>query len=313
MSKKTYNVKGFLARFGIHYNVQSAGSEITINCLWHEDVKHKLYVNATSGLFHCFSCNEKGSFLKLARKIYQLRKKKEVSLKDFETLDVKSVVKVATGDDYVIEYPEHYFPLWENLGHVGAVPAKYLGLRGIGPDLTYYYRIGHCVGGHYDGRIIVPVFAGVDKLVSFIARDYRGNLIPKVLTPPAREGTHGIKDFVFNLKRASSTKHLIIGEGVFDAISLGINGIALFGKTATQVQLAKIGAVKPKRITICLDGDAFSSAETLSRQLSFCSDVRIARLPVGEDPNSIDKMHLRSILSSALAPSLGYSLDFIGA
>jgi hypothetical protein len=99
---------------------------------------------------------------------------------------------------------------------------------------------------------------------------------------------------------------------VFDAISLGTRGIALFGKAATDIQLAKIINKKPQRITIVLDPDARTEAEKLANQfIMHCPDVKIAYLPDGVDPNSVDRNLLEITIKNAIAPKSGSTLEFI--
>jgi DNA primase len=315
-----YNIEKFLQKYNIPYKYVSSNSEIVINCIFHEDNKNKLYISADKGLFNCFVCNETGTFRDLVKRM-ALNKKKDINLSDFqETVDRKPKPVILTEDER-IEWPPEYQPLFvQPQGRPVATcqgeplyeANQYLLNRGLSEAQIYYYRIGVCMSGRYRGRIIVPTFNAKEELVTFVARDYTGELKPKVLTPPAKNGTHGVKDYVFNLHRAASLGHFIIGEGVFDAISLGTRGIALFGKAATDIQLAKIINKKPQRITIVLDPDARTEAEKLANQfIMHCPDVKIAYLPDGVDPNSVDRNLLEITIKNAIAPKSGSTLEFI--
>lgn len=304
----------FLVKYRIPFHERSAGREVVINCLFHEDYKSKLSINTNTGLFQCFVCGEKGRFTDIARQVYL---KKRISTDKIVDVDLQLTTKPSSPileGDVVIPYPEGYYPLYNiSPGITDKVPLSYLYNRGITDSQILYYKLGYCIGGTYDKRIIVPVLNGNGSLVSFIARDYTGRLTPKVLTPPSLQGRHGIKDYVFNLHNAAPLGHLLIGEGVFDAISLGVRGIALFGKTISNLQLAKILNSKPQRVTICMDPDAILQANILAQQLiNHIDDVRIALLPEGTDPNSVDKTVLEKVLKEAKQPDSIYSLDFIG-
>lgn len=316
-----YNIEKFLLKYNIPYKFVSSNSEIVINCIFHEDTKNKLYISADRGLFTCFVCNEKGTFRDLVKRM-ALNKKKDISLSDFqETVDRKPK-RVILREDVRIEWPPEYQPLFAQpsgrpvptcKGEPLYEAKEYLTNRGITDAQIQYYRLGVCMSGRYRGRIIVPTFNDKEELVTFVARDYTGELKPKVLTPPALYGLHGVKDYVFNLHRAATLGHLLIGEGVFDAISLGIRGVALFGKTATNLQLAKIINKKPQRITIVLDPDARTEAEKLANQfIMHCPDVKIAYLPDGVDPNSAGKELLEITIKNAVRPTTGNALSFIG-
>lgn len=304
----SYNIEKFLQKYNITYKVSGSGSEIILNCLFHSDEKGKLYISTEKGIWHCFVCNETGTFRDLVRRM-ALNKKKDINLSDFqETVDRKPKPVILTEDER-IDWPEAYQPISESTDEA----KQYLLNRGLSDSQIYYYRLGVCLSGRYRGRIIVPTFNDKEELVTFVARDYTGELKPKVLTPPASNGGHGVKDYVFNLHRAAQLGHLIIGEGVFDAISLGTRGIALFGKTATDIQLAKIINKKPQRITIVLDPDARTEAEKLANKLIMhCPDVKVAYLPDGVDPNSVDRTLLEIAIKNAVSPSIGNVLSFIG-
>lgn len=307
-----FNIEKFLQKYNIPYKVSGSGSEVMTNCLFHEDEKGKLYISTDKGIFQCWVCHESGTFRDLVRQVAKNRKK-EISTKDFEGgVDLQPKPVILTEEEK-IPWPESYQPLYNDIGEISHEAKDYVLRRGITESQIYYYRLGYCLSGRYWGRIIIPTFNDKEELVTFVARDYTGKLKPKVLTPPSKPGTHGIKDYVFNLHRAAPLKHLLIGEGVFDAVSLGERGIALFGKTATNIQLAKIINKKPQRITICLDPDAKVEANKLANQLVLhCPEVKIALLPDGVDPNSVDKGILESVIKNAVFPEVGSTLNFIG-
>jgi hypothetical protein len=304
----------FFVKYRIPFVERSGGREICLNCLFHEDYKSKLSINTLTGLFQCFVCGEKGRFSDITRQVYL---KRRISPEKIEQLDL-DLTPVKQGPilegDITIPYPEGYYDLYSAPpGRTGSIALAYLHNRGITDAQVYYYKLGHCVGGILDKRVIVPILNASGALLSYIARDYTGKQKPKVLTPPSQPGRHGIKDYVFNLHNAAQTQHLLIGEGVFDALSLGNRGICLFGKTISNIQLAKILNAKPQRVTICIDPDAKLEANILAQKLvNHIKDVRIATLPDGTDPNSVNKATLDRVIKEAKQPESSYSLDFIG-
>ncbi len=296
------NISKLVKKYNLPHKFSGAGKELMLNCLWHEDEKYKLSINTTTGAWQCWSCRESGSFRDIVKQIAK-KKKTDINPSDFQGTYTKQ--EVSSVDEIVIPWPEGYEPLQ-------TTAREYILGRGITGEQIEYYKLGACYSGRYSGRIIVPVLNKSEQLVSFIARDFTGKLKPKVLTPPSLEGHHGIKDYVFNLHRAATTSHIIIGEGVFDAISLGVRGVCLFGKTASPIQIAKIINKKIKRVTICLDPDAQLEANILANQLiGHVPDVRIVTLPEGTDPNSADPFILKNAIANAKQPSVGFAMDFI--
>ncbi len=294
---KKYNVRKLLSFYNIPFHEASSGHEIKINCIYHvSDTKKHMYINAQSGLFHCFSCNERGNFYKLFTTLKEKFVSTTLDLTSFETGYI--TILAQNNEDEKIEWRDEFYTL-DRDSITGKVARDYLKKRGITDNQINYYSIRFAPFGDYANRIIIPVFNNKSELVSFVARDYTGTSKLKVLTPLPGHSKTNIKNQVFNLYNAIETKQLIIGEGVFDAISLGLSGVALFGKVPTEIQLAKIINCKPRRVTICLDKDAQYEAEKLARQLTLhVEDVRIARLE-NKDPNEEDPLKLKQILDEA--------------
>jgi DNA primase len=61
------DIPGALTQLGLDYAV--TGDDAKILCPWHDDRKPSCYVQLQSGVVHCFSCGEKGQFVKLVRTI----------------------------------------------------------------------------------------------------------------------------------------------------------------------------------------------------------------------------------------------------
>lgn len=293
-----YDVLRFVKRYIKDYHVISNGKEISVNCIWcsPKDYKKKLTVNAKTGLFHCWRCNEKGNFFAFVKAYGKTTEEPHNFLLGTEISGVVRSTEIETQ----ISYPEYFRFLSESSSKslIACSYFRYLFERGLSLNDIDYYNIGFCNVGKFNKRVIVPVYKD-NSLVSYIARTIT-DIKPKVLTPSSLPGTHGIKDYVFNIDRAKETKVLYIGEGVFDAISLGVSGIALFGKEATRHQLATIINVFPRRVVICLDGDAYKYSVKLAQQLMLhISDIRVAKLPEDKDPSSMDAYILRHCILNA--------------
>ncbi len=281
-----FDVLRFIKKYVKDYKIVSNGKEVSVNCKWcrPRDYKKKLTINGSSGLWHCWSCSEKGNFSKFCKEY----SKNALSIAEFiteQTTTFTQNVRIISND---LLYPEHFRFLSDSLKSLKAKKYfAYLYNRGLTIEDINYYRIGYCIEGKYADRIVVPVYKR-DDLVSFIARAITPEKKPKVLTPAALPGSHGVKDFIYNLDRAKDTKVLLIGEGVFDAISLGISGVCLFGKEATPIQLAQIINAKPRRVIICLDGDAYKySIKLADKLLLHIPDIRVCNFPEKEDPSSL--------------------------
>jgi len=308
MKNKYYDVPKFVYHYFPDAKLSSDSREFLVACPWHEGHKRKLYISAEQGMYNCFSCGVHGSFFSLVKRVLATMKTKQLNdfIKQYETstpmVYLNDEVRPISGEGMLIDYPENFYSLcdYSLLGLQGKEALDYLIHRGLSQAEIAYYKIGYCLGGKYDKRIIIPVFKSNDELVSFVARDFSGFAKAKVLTPAALPGTSGIKDYIFNLQNAVYTKELLIGEGVFDAIALGKSGVAIFGKQATEKQVAQILLAKPLRIVVCLDYDAPNEKEALALRLStYHSNVYVANLPYG-DPASVSKSELDISLKTAV-------------
>lgn len=302
--KSKYNVQIFMDKYYPEAKLASDNKEYVVHCPWHEGSKRKLYVHAETGIFNCFVCGERGSFYDLVRKTLNLQRDDVYSkVKEFSEVvdelipETKEVPKLSS---YAIPYPDNYYPLFEGeLGSEGLKARDYLYSRGLTDKQISYYKLGFCLEGRYAGRVIIPTFDKNGDLVTFAGRDYTGNLIPKVLNNSALPGTHGSKDWIFNLYNALRTDHLIVTEGPFDAMACGVSGVCIFGKGITETQIMRLVLDKPKRITLCLDSDASFDNEKLAQTLSSLhSNVYVASIPYG-DPASIPKDVLASSIKGA--------------
>ena len=297
-NKIRYDIARFVFKYFPEARLAASDKEFILNCPWHDGHKKKLYVNASSGMYNCFVCGAKGGFSSFVRRV--------VGAEDHT--DVSCILKALLSEEkaeYIdffdqqrpsekvlapsVAYPPEYYPLWFNdLGTEGRAAEAYLLGRGLTKNQISYYRLGFCIGGRYDRRVLIPTFGPNEELVTFVCRDYTGKSPYKVLNPPEVEGNTN-KDWVFNLYNALRTGHLIVTEGVFDAIAVGVSGVALFGKKATDSQLAKLVLDRPLRITCCLDADAPMDNEVLASQLSgITPNVFVAKLPE-KDPADLFK------------------------
>ena len=313
MRNKKYNVRKFLSKYKVPHKIVSGGHEANLNCIFHEDYKYKMYLNLTTGMFNCFVCNERGSLAYLVAKYHEKNSAYSFNLEDFEVGKESLFIPMEEEKQILFKMPENLYFLSDETAknkHVSATVFDYLKARKISDEQIYFYKL--CISEEYflRERIIFPVIDDEGNFVSYVARTYTDR-IPKVMTPKA-EGNYGIKEYVYNLPEAKKTSHLIITEGVFDCLSVGTSGIALFGKAATMPQLAKIIKAKPRRITICLDPDASKDAIVLYNQLIFhVSDIKFALLPEDEDPNSISKELLETTLTNTLSFSQFYERTFV--
>lgn len=203
-------------------------------------------------------------------------------------------------------------------------------------------------GGHYDrfrDRIIFPLINVQGDVIAFGGRSLPGD---KPAAGPGEEGAAGAKyinspesvlyrkgDNLYGLHAAKESirkgRQVVLVEGNFDVLSLhehGIdNAVAPMGTalTETQVRVLKRLLSDEGHVILMLDGDRAGRSATMKDILLFTQeslndlalftgsevDVRVVKLPDGEDPDTYVRHHLQALekrLKSA-KPAVDYVLD----
>lgn len=302
----------FVSRFD-KPTAYSDGNELAMRCPFHQGRSKNLWLSVPKMVFICYRCGQKGTLRKLLHRIREVRPGlfadiPEELLTGFLENKPVAIRKLAAvdKDPTEIELPKEFQPLWgqQLLSPMGQRAYEYLKKRGLDEDTIEVYRIGYCEFGDYAYRVIVPTYEG-GHLVYWLARDFTNKMDLKVKNPPKAAIKTGAKQCVFNLNVADAFRHLVINEGVFDAIATGINAVALFGKTASATQIQKIRAKKFETITVMLDADAptegYKLAVALTRSLPSKDrpTVKLATLPEG-DPNSVPPEVVKQALKDAV-------------
>lgn len=230
-------------------------------CPFSHHRKPKLAVNLSTQRWQSWiDTNAKG------RSIFALFKRLQVPSNYFDELSrivklPKSSQTQETKEEYV-SLPYEYKRLTETHTDFSYAKAmKYLKNRGIESYDIERYDIGYCDKGDYAGRIIVPSYDVDNKLNYFLARDFTGNAYLKYKNPPVS------KDVVVFENQIDFSEPLILCEGVFDAMAIRRNAIALLGKNIPNKLKMRLVQYGVKEVSIVLDNDAFKNALYLSESL----------------------------------------------
>jgi DNA primase len=157
----------------------------------------------------------------------------------------------------------------EQVGASERLAFRYLVRRGVSPEQIALYRLGYANSGKYCGYVIVPIVRR-REVIYFVARSFLGGNGARKYLNPSRDEVGGIgkSELLFNYDRVSYAPILTITEGVFDAIAVGTNAVALLGKTISDVQLALLENLRVRRIRVMLDEDARAECYTMVDQLN---------------------------------------------
>jgi DNA primase len=218
------------------------------------DTEYHLYIDKKNKIFHCFRCNKAGVLAQLTDKL----KYTPVFLPEPEKR---------------IEYKkqEEYLDFFGN-SLSQRIARKYWKSRGLTEQEAKEYQVKVDKNNF---AIVIPVrdengFKVYDIKRSCLKTNDRKYYIEK--------GSNKSK-YLFNFDKAKEYKQIYLVEGVFDAISIGKQGVAMFGKFLSDTQLELLQhAIRVSKIGILLDTDANTEALNLFDRLLPYFDVSLLGL-----------------------------------
>jgi len=274
-----------------------------------KDVKFKLYINpykvsknGKRGTWNCFRCSYKGWGLDTlgvqTTSESALPSREEApagsrTLNIFhETKKLKTTSEEKSGEgreEQEVKLPTKFSTEWSS-SLTGRACYEYLvKQRGLSVSTITDYNIGFCSKGRYAGHIVFPITDQNNKLIYFVTR----SIYEKTYFNCPGPNSH----VFFNYK---NQEHIVLTEGIFDALAVGTDGVALLGKILKKQQFKILKNSPPKYLTVFLDADAFKDANTIAEKLeSYVQHIRIAAPPRDKDPGNLSKAELNDILEDA--------------
>jgi DNA primase len=290
--------------FGEQYEIRRGQFRIDcINPLCDDD-SGNLEISLDRGIFHCWKCEYSGKLRKLLRDYLG----KAPNLEEYVSpADLRrSIFEVEEEEEKVpkiFSLPKEYIPFdGRKLGIVGQKAYQYAVSRITKEDIQKH-RIGFCGLGDYRWRIIIPVLRE-GKVIYFVARAFMGNKDLPYRNPDKEECGIGKEEIVFNIEGAIKEGQAVICEGVFDALKVGDDGVAIFGTHISDEQVEQLKVVK--KIYVLLDADALDKAVVLAIRLREVKKplVSLIELPTkkGEtpDPDDFTRAELREMIGRAI-------------
>jgi DNA primase len=241
--------------------------------------KGNFEVNLDKSVYHCWSCGDTegthGPLGKLfdtygtkkQKKLYLLVRPEEIKVRE------KKAKKLTLPEGYTkFKDSNPIYPVYKQA-------KNYLSSRGITDEIIEKYQIGFCDKGECSGRIIVPSYDQNNVLNYYVARSW-GNTKFKYKNPQAEKDK-----IIFNEHLINWDEDIYIVEGVFDAFFLP-NPIPMLGKHLSEYLFESLYTKSKKNVIICLDGDAWTNATKLYRELNggaLYDRVKIVKLPEDKD------------------------------
>jgi DNA primase len=227
------------------------------------DKKGNLEISYKDGVYNCWACGETdGTKGRLSFLVKQYGDKQTLS--DFYKLNFK-FIKERTVEEKKDELrlPDEYTPLDGKIGNSRFHPAfDYLYSRGLNDNHIKTYKIGFCLDGKYQNRVVVPSYDADNKLNFFVTRSiYPKTTKFKYLNPSVEKQT-----LIFNEVLIDWDKPIFLVEGVFDHIVVP-NSIPLLGKKLSQKLFNELYFKSNNFIIIALDPDAWADTVAIYNKL----------------------------------------------
>lgn len=299
-----------LSEAGMEVTPAAGGEELTIPCPLCFDEKSRLYINASSGLWICHLCGERGNLARIF-----------LDLCDLTLTEAMMLVKDIRGSTTRPRRPHAVRRMKERPPEVpmaaGALDRPLLAeayLAGRGLDAKWVKELGLkvCLSGQYKYRLIIPVYTE-GQLRTFVARTMNIHERKKVLMPKDSQASRALFGYDRVVEGRQHWTSLIIVEGVFDAIRMWQIGygetVATLGAHITENQRRLLKRLKPDAVILLRDADDAGREAVIkeARELRAAMfDVSIAELPEGTDPGSATPQDIKKALDSAWPVMVDY-------
>lgn len=206
--------------------------------------------------------------------------------------------------------PEGLKLMMDNLDKKEVVPfLDYLvNKRNIEPRMVSKHNIGYVKEGSFTtssgkkvslyDHLVFFTYDNEGKYKYWNTRSIRNNPYLKTINASGSDEEFGRADSLFNFNTARLQSNIVLTEGVFDALTVGDEGVSGFGKQYTTNQVATIleGIEPIQKVYILLDRDAImvknargeSTTIKLAEQLySEHEETYIVIPETNEDPNDL--------------------------
>jgi len=281
----------------------SNGEERLYHCPKCRHHKKKLSVNIQRNVFKCWVCEYSGADIFRLIKRYATRSVVAEWRQFSDTVEISNFDKIfetTVEEDPLpsLDLPPGFVSLTGEITPSLVRPYKYLLHRGLTKQDINAWKIGCCLSGPYQNRIVVPSFDTNGNLNYYIARSYDDSFM-RYKNPPAS------KDLVFNDLLINWDEPIVLVEGVFDAMKAE-NSIPILGSTLNpRSDLFQKIAGSSKEVYIALDSDASEKCFSIIKNL-LLYNVAVRRIDTSshEDVGEMTKEEFTHLKNAATFVSL---------
>lgn len=345
--KARVNLVDLIGRYVV---LKPAGKNYKARCPFHPDDTPSLMVSPEKGLWHCFGCGAGGDAIGFLMRIERLSFA-EALAKLAQELGVE--VRGGEGRSRLLQVNQEALRYFQRslLGPEGEKARAYLLSRGLSERLWERWGLGYAppawdgllralsrfgvqtlleLGlavagerGPYDrfrDRVMFAIRDEGGRVVAFAGRAFEGE--PKYLnTPNTPLFTKGTVLYGLDLAKEAIRRRgqAVVVEGYTDVISLHAAGIeeavASMGTSLTPDQ-ARLLSRYAEEVVIAYDQDAAGEASALRGMLILRQAglrVKVASLPLGEDPDSFVRQAGGEAMRAVLGQAQPFQKFFLAA
>lgn len=287
-----------------------------------QDTRKRFGFNESKLVGNCFNCGWKGNAVTFVKDIRGIGWREAIDTVnvyvDYRPLPTNVFDEVYSGlylEGFSVEevksppkLPEDYRVIVDSRSIVKDRYINYAKSRGVSHSQLETYLMGYCMEGETEfssGKKIklnnhLFILNPTDRGVTYwMARALNPTAKPKTFNPPSSNTILGKSDVVFNLDYAKKTGVVVITEGVFDALTVGQSGVALFGKMMSTSQYLDLINCGVDTMYVMLDGDARSYALEICERLNRVIDNVYFCEMGNSDPNDLGPEGCLRVLTQA--------------
>jgi hypothetical protein len=283
------DTKSLLEDLGIEYSEhgKNIGSGwIGLECPFCGDSSNHCRINLQANTFNCWVCQEKGTIIKLLKKLtgksYQhisnlILNHTKVNL--YTQTDEYNPTQLNVNSQFRREWVSWPTPI---LDHLPPLHRKYLESRNFDPDLiTSKYQLRFTPNvGRYRFGIIAPIILNGKKISWIFADIIRNESRKKYIKCPNSMSIIPPNSCLYNIDSVTSTAILV--EGIADTWRCGNGFVATMTKSITSDQILTLVKKNVKKVFVMFDSDAKSRAEETALKLSSLFETGIIELSEGD-------------------------------
>lgn len=277
--------------------------------------------DGTSGVFHCFHCDKKGSIFSLLREL----KREDLIIKDenneyFLGDKIESKLSILKNDEEDLSCPEISMPL----GFKPLKKSQYLQDRGWEPWQLDLYHAGTTMEPKLKNKITFLLYED-NKLIGYLSRslkskewhkqnmlDFKAGKAKLVLRYDNSQSTPFEKVLGGIDEVSSLTKTVILVEGIMDKANtdkvLHLNEnpetkcCFTFGCKLSDAQMKKLYKKGVRNIILCYDPGTIQQVKTASLKLSKKFNIKIGELKGCKDPGEMELCDFEKVFLNLVTP-----------